>query len=213
MRFFIIIIVFISFHACDKNCPPDEKIGVVQFTGNTSDYLPYNGSEILLYKNSAGDTLTLRAKNGVDSSVNKLCVETICTENNFAGTSTCRYFEGDSRRIILENDSLEILVDILIYTKVYNSQKEEFADLLRVSLSHGPPSNTAEVLVGQHFEGEPDPARINILFPFSGIDFIEFNNIIYNNVLFSNGEQLTFYYKENIGLLAFEKEDILWVLQ
>ena len=56
-------------------------------------------------------------------------------------------------------------MDLLYYSEVYDPSKEEFVDVMRVSMSSGTAIGSAELITDQHFTGTLDPNKISLMTP------------------------------------------------
>lgn len=217
-----ILVFFIStFFACNRECPPDEKKGAIELLQSSLDWFPYIGNENLVFASSEGDTLLLAPLNGIEAQNEKLCYETICTEWEFDGPSTCKYYEAESRRLIFTksdgSSSIsedDFLLELLLYQKVYDDEPLGFIDVMRVNFSRNISSAIGEKVVGQHFEEEIDLVQANLDFEeLEPVASITLNNQTFTNVYTIKFEPfIQMFYHPQQGLVGFIAESTTWNL-
>ncbi len=197
--------------ACKNNCPPDEKIGSLELGQTTVSFIPefYKNEATLFFKNANGETLELTLQEQIQQK-DKLCVETICTELEFDGKSTCKYYDADSRRFIYTNFDSSLLMDLLFSSEVAKANTEYFYDILTLSMS----SSNNHFAYGQHHteqrytdEAVTPPAGTNMMTFQESADLVDttFSTVYVNEI-----DQIKTYYNAEVGLAGFEWNGTVW---
>ena len=216
MKKLIITLLSLStlfFFTCKKNvCPPDEKIGDLELAAATLEFMPYSGSEKLVFKNAAGDSLILQSTDGKRITNEQLCVEKICTEPKIKGNTTCKYFEGEAQRILFQNTNKNILIDILITSEVYEPNAQKFYDLLQVGVSMENYNDVAGIVTHAHFSGSFDNEKTIVQNFFDETYLVELNENPFSYPLVFEGNFLKIYYSRDKGFIGFATPDEVWNL-
>lgn len=207
-----ILILLLSF-SCKKNvCPPDKKLGDLDLRSATLEFNPYSGNEKLIFKNTNGDSLTLRAPDGKKVTRDQLCIKTICTEPKIKGNSTCEYFGSETHRFIFRDDAQTTLMDLLFFSEVYEENTQKFYSLMRIGFSTGNFISQASIVTDIQFSE-------NFLESETGINqfLIEKNSITLNGKEFTNifaaeEDALKYYFSKSQGLVGFKTPDATWNL-
>ncbi|HFB99942.1 MAG TPA: hypothetical protein ENJ53_03970 [Phaeodactylibacter sp.] len=214
LLFSILLFSVSIFSTCKKHtCLSDEKIGDLELHANTLFYMPYSGSEKLVFKNATGDSLILQSTDGKRISKEQLCVETTCTDPKIKGNSTCKYFEGESQRIIFQNTEKTILIDILITSEVYEPNTQKFYDFLQVGISVDDYNEVAGFVTHTNFSGPINNEKTVIQNFLIGDTYgMEINNKFFGYPLVFEGNPLKFYYNGPHGVIRFATPDEVWNL-
>lgn len=194
-------------------CPPDKEMGQLSLTPAALDFLPYDGSEVLRFTSViTGETITFRAPRGEERGTDQVCVRIICSEARYNSPSSCEYFLADNLRYIFVSDDQQRLIDLSIYTNLYQQDTENFFDAVQLSYSSGTPSIQASSLIEQRFSGpfeaEERFSNLMLLRPT-----LEINGDIYTDVLSFRQNNLGFYLQAGKGVIALEENTQFWVLE
>lgn len=205
------LVAFLSGTAC--NCPPDEEIGRLGLSGAGQSFLPYDGTESLRFVNTSGQVLTFNAPRGEEAGQDQLCVNIICTEARFNSPSSCEYFLTDNLRYIFVSDDNERLLDLAVFTGLYEWETEHFFDATQISYSSGTPSIQAGYVIEQRFTGSliPEETSINNLMQERAT--VELNGTTFNDVLSFEQDNLGFFLQAGKGVIAIRENSQFWVLE
>lgn len=214
MRIFALIplaIILIASLGCNTSCPPDEKIGSIELGDTTQLFIPefYRQGASLIFKNENGETLELTLQERTQQ-MDKLCIETICTELEFDGKSTCKYFDAASDRYIYSSTNADLLMDLLFSMEIAQTKTEYFYDILTLSLS----TIDNNFSYGQYHTQIrfDDPSVMvpegNNMMAF--METIELADTTFSNVYVNEADQIKTYYNRETGLAGFEWNDVVW---
>lgn len=195
------------------SCPPDEEIGQLGLSQAGLSFLPYDGTETLRFVNPSGQVMTFAAPRGEEAGRNQLCVNIICTEARFNSPSSCEYFLTDNLRYVFVSDDNERLLDLAIFTGLYEWETEHFFDALQASLSSGTPSIQAGQVIEQRFDGTLLPEETSITNLMQKRESVELNGILYNDVWSFEQDNLGFYIQPGKGVIAIKENSQVWVLE
>mgnify|MGYP006269426489 CR=1 FL=1 len=188
-------------------CPDDEKVGDIELDADTRALIPYQGSEVLTFQDSLGNTLTLDGQ-GEEIAQNQLCVREICTEARIKGETSCEYVDSESRSYSYQSDSA--IFQALFYTELAAPESEQYVDLLRISFSYGVGSVSAfRVIKERDGSGTYDslPAGDTL----TNVGTLTLGGQVYNDVWTNRyADFIQLYYTDAEGLIAFEQRGQLW---
>jgi len=207
------ISLFTLLFAAACGCPPDEEIGQIGLSETARNFLPYDGTETLLFADETGNTIRFTAPRGKEEGTDQVCIRTICTEARFNSPSSCEYFEADNLRFVFVSEDQERLIDLLVYTLLYQRDTENFYDALQVSYAFGPPSFVADWLIETRFSGTIDVADTPLDNLMSFEEEIMLRGKSYTEVLHFRQNELGIYLQAGKGVIALEEGDQLWLLQ
>ncbi|KAA3622850.1 MAG: hypothetical protein DWQ02_25485 [Bacteroidetes bacterium] len=197
--------------ACKNNCPPDEKIGAIELGQTTVSFIPefYKNGATIFFKNESGETLELTLQEQIQQT-DKLCVETICTELEFDGKSTCKYYDAASHRFIYTNFDSSLLMDLLFSSEVAKANTEYFYDIMTLSMS----SADNHFAYGQHHTEQR--YTVDSVIPPSGTNMMTFQestdlvDTTFSAVYINEVDQIKTYYTADVGLAGFDWDGTIW---
>lgn len=195
------------------NCPPDEEIGQLGLSEAALDFLPYDGTERLRFLNANGQALAFNAPRGEEAGTDQLCVNIICTEARFNSPSSCEYFLTDHRRYIFVSEDNERLLDIAVFTGLYEWETEKFFDAVQVSYSSGAPSIQAGQVIEKRFDGNLIPEETSITNLMQLQPMVDLNGTTYTDVYRFEQDNLGFYLQPGKGIIALKENSQVWVLE
>lgn len=207
----LLIVALLAWSGC--NCPPDEKVGDLTLTDGSLSFLPYDGNEVLTFIDEAGNTLELSTPNGIETQENQLCTRTTCTEARYGSPSSCEYYAAESRRYTFNSSDQNIVIDLLLYTEVYQRSEATFYDALQAAFSSGTASIVGHHLIEGRFSEEINLSNINLTDFFTALDQLELNGVSFTNILQYQEGDLALYIQEGTGLIGFKNADHTWVIQ
>ena len=211
---FLGVVLFASCGGCGDVCPPDEKVGELDLDQEVLDFIPYDGTERLVFKNQNGDSLLLFSDNGKEVSQDRLCIKEICTEPEIKGETTCEYFESESHRFIFRNDEQDALMDFLVFSELIRSNTELFRQSIRLSWNF---KSTLFATGERVLKIIPDTPvgddEIDIQVEFEEIGAIELNGKTYSDVFKADDLVMDLYFNISEGLVGFETADEVWNLE
>ncbi len=195
------------------NCPPNEQVGDLSLGDQAKAFLPYVGSETLTFTDEAGATMTFTLPRGEEVFSDQLCIRTICTEAKFNSPSSCEYYAAESQRFSFFSDGNEAVLDLLLYSDVYNYNTTDFYDVLQVAFSIGTPSIEAGAIVEQRFTGEFIENETSIQDFFVFTPTLTLNSREFTDVLAYEEGNLGVYIQEGVGVIGFKNAEHTWVLE
>jgi len=207
-----LLILTISFSCKKSVCPPDKKLGDLDLRSATLDFNPYDGNEKLIFKNAAGDSLTLQADAGKEINRDRLCVKTICTEPKIKGNSTCEYFGSETHRFIFRDDAQTTLMDLLFFTEVYAEDSQDFYSMVRVAFSTGNYISQATKVTDIQFSGNFQESETGINQFLLEKNSITLNGKEFTDALAAEEDAVKYYYTKTQGLVGFQTPDATWHL-
>lgn len=210
----LVTILFLSIFTSCKNrgCPPDEKVGKFNLTDLNKSYNPYSGTEKLIFKNSNGDSLTLKANEGKAVTRDQICIEEICTEPKIKGNTTCKYIASETHRFLFRDDNQTMLIDLLFGTDNTQKNAQKFYSFIRLGFSKGNYITSAGKITDVHFTGSFDEEATILNNFLIEKNSIELNGKTFNNVYTFEEEPLKYYYTKDQGLVGFSDPDGTWHL-
>lgn len=195
------------------NCPPDEEIGQLGLSEAGRNFLPYDGTETLRFVNGSGQAMAFSAPRGEEAGQDQLCVNIICTEARFNSPSSCEYYLTDNLRYIFVSDDKERLLDLAVFTGLYEWETEHFFDALQVSFSSGTPSIQAGQVIEQRFDGTLTPEETSITNLMQKRESVELNGTVFTDVWSFEQDNLGFYLQPGKGVIALKENSQVWVLE
>jgi hypothetical protein len=201
----------LAWSAC--NCPPNEKVGELSLTEAAQLFLPYDGSEVLTFMDEAGTSLQLTAPDGRKVEENQLCTRTTCTEAKYGSPSSCEYYAAESRRYTFTSSDQSLVIDLLLYTEVYQRSEVTFYDALQAAFSFGTPSIVGHHLIEGRFSGEINLLNISLTDFFTLEENLMINGQPFEDVLRYEEGDLALYLKEGVGIVGFKNGAHSWVIQ
>jgi len=205
---------FQLFVGCGDLCPPDEKVGEIDLHEDTKAWMPYDGTETLIFSDQNGNELSVSAINGKEESIDRACTKQICTEpDDFDPNTTCEFYDAEAIRFTF-GDLENFVADILYHSEVVRGDSEDFYQALRVAVSFGETRFGMGQLITKTLPAQTiTPAQIGHDNPFSMMPSVELNGVIYNEVLISEDLNMTIYFSKSQGLVGFETGTETWNLK
>lgn len=208
-----LLLFFATFFGCKNDvCPPDEKVGDLALKSTSLAFVPYTGSEKLIFKNGMGDSLTLAATEGKQIAQDQLCVKKLCTEPKIKGNSTCEYFSSESNRYIFSNAAQTVLIDLLLTSDVFGEDTQNFYSFLRLGVSFDTYISQAGIITEVQFNGHFDEAESSVNNFFREQNMITLNGKTFENVLAYEADLIKYYYSKSEGLVGMQTPDATWHL-
>lgn len=211
LSFYCTLSILLLAVAC--SCPPDEEIGQIGLSETARGFLPYDGSETLVFADEDGNTLQFAAPRGEEKGSDQVCIRTTCTEARFNSPSSCEYFKADNLRYVFVSEDRERLIDLLVYTLLYQRETENFYDALQVSYASGPPSFVADWLLATRFNGSIDIADTPLNNLMTLEEELTLNGEVFTAVLRFQQNGLGIYLQAEKGVIALQEADRIWLLQ
>lgn len=213
-RIVFILLIFSGLMVWSCGCPDDEKTGDLGLAQETLSFLPYNGSETLVFENEQGNSLSFTAPRGQEENVDKLCYRTTCTEAKFGSPSSCEYYDAESRRFTYFTEGNAEVLDVLLFSDVYERGQALFYDALKVAYSSTSLSMNTHHLIDVRIDGTVDSTKINLADELKLQATLELNGRLFNEVLvFEEGENRGVYVKEGVGVIGFKNAQGTWLIK
>lgn len=195
------------------NCPADERTGELKLGQEAKEFLSYDGTETLVFVDETGASLNFTAPRGMESSDDKLCYRTTCTEAKFGSPSSCEYYDAESRRFTYFTNDDSAVLDVLVYSDVYDYGMPEFYDALQVGLSIGTPGISVNHLIDVRIDPPIDTTKINFTDVFTEAATVDLNGQNFTDILLFEDALLSVYVKEGKGIIGFKNNEHTWVIQ
>ena len=212
-RIFGILLLFTAllWNAC--GCPPDEQTGELALGPAAKNFLDYEGNETLVFENSSGAQLSFTAIKGKEVSEDQLCYRTTCTEAKYNSPSSCEYYIAESERFGFFSDDNNVVLDLLLYSDVYDYGTADFYDAFQLGFSFGNPSITGHHVLEARFSGTFDISTLGITDFFRSEASIVLNGETYTDLLVFEKNALAVYIEPGKGIIGFKKAEDTWTLQ
>lgn len=207
----LLVFAVISWNAC--SCPPDEQKGELTLSQSANDFLNYDGSEILVFQNSTGSELSFTAIRGKESAEDKLCYRTTCTEAKYNSPSSCEFYLAESERFSFFSEDDSIVLDLLLYSDVYDYGTADFYDAFQLGFSSGTPSITGHHIIGPRFTGDFDVNTLGEVDFFITEETVELNGKAYTDILVYEESSLAVYIEPGNGVIGFKTLEDTWTIQ
>ncbi len=208
-----LLIGMILFSSCPGSvCPPDKKTGAITLSAETRSKIPYQGTERLTFSSQKGQQMNLQSSNGQEDTMDRLCYQTICTEPQFDGKSTCEYYEGEANRFIFTDSNNSFLLDLLFHLEVYKSGAPNFYEAMQLSISSEFNSANGRRILGQRFTGDFQEQEINLQNKLEYRTSVTLNGKSFSDVYYFESTNSSIYYTDNQGLIGFKFNQDTWVL-
>lgn len=209
---FGILILFspLLWTAC--GCPPDEKTGELALSDAARDFLNYDGSETLVFKNASAAEIRFTTIRGKEVKEDQLCYRTTCTEAKFNSPSSCEYYAAESVRFSFFSEDNNVVLDLLLYSDVYDYGTAEFYDAFQLGFSFGTPSILGHHIIEARFSGDFDIGTLGITDFFRPEASIVLNGEIYNDILVYEENSLAVYIEQGRGIVGFKSAEETWTL-
>ncbi|MEL7222138.1 MAG: hypothetical protein AAGJ93_12520, partial [Bacteroidota bacterium] len=199
--------ILLAWSSC--SCPPNEKVGDLTLTETAIAFLPYDGNEVLTFVDETGTELKLQTLNGRETQENQLCTRTTCTEASYGSPSSCEYYAAESRRYTFNNEDQTILIDLLLYTEVYERNDATFYDALQAAFSAGTPNIVGHHLIEGRFDDAINLSNINLTDFLTPVENIELNGTPFTDILQYEEGELALYLQAGTGIIGFKNADHL----
>ena len=213
MKYFPIYALSLALLWAGCNCPPNEQVGDLSLGDPAKAFLPYDGSETLTFVDETGANMAFTLPRGQETFSDQLCIRTICTEAKFNSPSSCEYYAAESRRFSFFSDGNEAVLDLLLYSDVYNYNSTDFYDALQVAFSIGTPSIEAGAIVEQRFTGDFVENETSVQDFFVLTPTLTLNSRDFTDVLVYEEGNLGVYVQEGVGVIGFKNAEHTWVLE
>lgn len=208
--FLLLIGFYLSFSGCQRTCE-NVKVGEVDFAPATNSFLLYQDDQELTFQNDQEDAIAFTVMRTESNYF--ICQKITCTPIDPYKSSFCEYIEAPSVEIILQTDSLLLVLNAGIFA--YEPETELLYDALRFSVSYVNESLTASHITDIGFD-EPvfdqdyiqDIDRYSL---FAGR--LTLQGRAYDKVHYFETESLAFYFAEGTGFVAFKINNELYTLQ
>lgn len=207
----LLLLATLGWNAC--SCPDDEQKGELALSAASEDFLSYDGSEILVFKNSTGAELSFTAIRGKESAEDKLCYRTTCTEAKYNSPSSCEFYLAESERFSFFSEDNSIVLDLLLYSDVYDYGTADFYDAFQLAFSSGTPSITGHHIIGPRFTGDFDVNSLAIMDFFTEEATLVLNGVSYTNILAYEDNALAVYIEPGKGVIGFKTLEDTWTIQ
>ena len=207
-----ILITFAS--ACDNTCPPNEKIGTIDLSDTTKLFIPasYLAEKVQVFENNSGAEIKLILSEQ-NQQIDKLCIETICTEPVFDGESTCKYFDASSHRFIYANEQSSILLDLLFSMEIAKPKAVSFYDIMTVGMSTE--NNLfaySQFISDVRFEDSSIVPTVSSNVEMQLLPEVVLLDSTFTNVYANEMDLLKTYFTRENGLVGFDLDGQLWRL-
>ena len=201
----------ISWQAC--SCPDSEQTGEIDLGQAAADFFSYDGSETLVFLNEIGEEMRFEAPEGQFIERSELCYRTTCTEAKFGSPSSCEFYASESERYTFFNDDNTVVLDLLLYSDVYDYGTAEFYDAMQGSFSFGQPSIVAQHILEPRFSGTFDVQSLELTDVFEERASQTLVDKTFTDILAFEEGSLALYIEPGQGVIGFKNADHTWVIQ
>lgn len=201
----------IFWQAC--NCPPSEQMGELALGNAAQSFLNYDGSETLVFRNDQGEEMRFMAPEGKLLTSDELCYRTTCTEAEFGSPSSCEFVAADSERYTFFNEDNTVVIDMLLYSDVYDYGTAEFYDAFQAGFSFGSPSIIAVHVLEARFTGTFEPQTLELTDVLEEQASLTLVDKTFMDVLVYEEGSLSIYMQPGVGVIGFRTADNTWVIQ
>ncbi|WP_367391723.1 hypothetical protein [Lewinella sp. LCG006] len=212
-RIFAILIILTPLLWTACGCPPDEKTGELALGDAAKNFLGYDGSEVLVFKNASAAELRFTAIRGKEVGEDQLCYRTTCTEAKYNSPSSCEYYTSESERFGFFSEDNTVVLDLLLYSDVYDYGTAEFYDAFQLGFSFGTPSISGHHVIEARFSGDFDINTLGITDFFRPEATMVLNGETYNDILVYEENSLAVYIEPGKGVIGFKNAEDTWTLQ
>lgn len=201
----------ISWQSC--SCPSSEQTGELSLGTLAKSFFDYDGTEILVFRNEIGEEERFRAPEGRLITTDDLCYRTTCTEASFSGESSCEFVASESERYTFFNEDNTVVLDLLLFSDVYDYGTDDFYDAMQASFAFGNPSIAGIHLLEPRFTGTFDPAELMLMDVFEPQVALTLVDKTFTDVLSYEDGSFGIYIQPGLGVIGFKTADHTWVLQ
>ncbi|MEZ4987507.1 MAG: hypothetical protein R2795_21085 [Saprospiraceae bacterium] len=209
--FLLSTIALLVWQSC--SCPPDEQTGTLALGQTAQDFLPYTGNETLVFVNENGEQETFSLPRGGEFSEDKLCYRTTCTEAKYNSPSSCEYYLADSRRFTFFSTDNTTVLDLLVYSDVYDYGKADFYDAFQIGYSTSSSNVVAHHVIEPRFTGIFDIITLSLSDLMTSKSEITLNGRPLTNVLCFEEGNTAVYVQPGVGVVGYKDASHTWVLQ
>lgn len=201
----------IFWQAC--SCPPSEQTGELALGSKAQAFFNYDGSETLVFRNDQGEEMRFMAPEGKFVTSDELCYRTTCTEAEFGSPSSCEFVAAESERYTFFNEDNTVVIDLLLFSDVYDYGTAEFYDALQAGFSFGTPSISATYVLEPRFTGTFEPETLEIMDVLEEQANITLVDKTFTDVLVFEEGSLGIYIQEGVGVIGLQTPNGTWVIQ
>ncbi|MEM8523361.1 MAG: hypothetical protein AAGG68_01900 [Bacteroidota bacterium] len=194
-------------------CPDDRKVGDLSLTANTKSFNPYDSESRLVFENEAGDSLVFQSTNGLEESMDRLCINKLCTEPKIKGNSTCEYYDSEANRLVFFSEAQNATIDFLLFSDVVAEDQAQFFQAMRIGFSGLNASALAGIVSDSIDASNISRENISIRNYFSFIGTVELNDRTFEEVYAFEEFNTTIYYNKRKGFLGFDTNEMTWTLK
>ncbi len=195
------------------SCPPSEQTGELALGSVAKAFFNYDGSETLVFLNDQGQEMRFMAPEGKFISSDELCYRTTCTEAEFGSPSSCEFVAAESERYTFFNEDNTVVIDLLLFSDVYDYGMDDFYDAFQAGFSFGNPSISAVHVLEPRFTGTFEPETLEIIDVLEEQASLTLLDKTFTDVLVFEEGTLGIYVKPNVGVVGFRTADNTWVIQ
>ncbi len=195
------------------SCPPSEQTGELALGTLAKSFFIYDGTEVLVFQNEMREEERFRAPEGQFISSDELCYRTTCTEASFGSPSSCEFVAAESERYTFFNEDNTVVLDLLLFSDVYDYGTDEFYDAMQAGFSFGTPSISGIHLLEPRFTGTFEPETLELMDVFEEQAALTLNDKTFTNVHSYEDGSFGIYIEPGLGVIGFKTADHTWVLQ
>jgi len=212
-RIFGTLLLFAALLWTACSCPPDEQTGELALGSAAQGFLNYEGDETLIFQNTSGVQLNFTAIRGKETSEDQLCYRTTCTEAKYNSPSSCEYYAAESERFSFFSEDNNVVLDLLLYSDVYDYGTADFYDAFQLGFSFGTPSITGHHIIEPRFTGTFDISTLELTDLFYTEALLVLNGTTYTDLLVYEENSLAVYIEPGKGVIGFKNAEDTWTLQ
>ncbi|MCB0706941.1 MAG: hypothetical protein KDC34_16610 [Saprospiraceae bacterium] len=207
-----VLISVLGLSSCKDRCE-SVKTGEVTLLDESRSFAPYEEGESLTYVNAEGSEMVLELSRN-HSLTDKNCVKYLCELSTGPYEPVvCEYYNSESAQNLYRIGDT-IIIDVLAYMSLYEEENTLFYDALRVYMSGIGTLSSGEAVLAPRFTNPPfDENQVYLLEELVFENTVELQGQSYAGVWRTKTGENMVWVKSGIGLLAFQLDGELWVLQ
>lgn len=203
----------------EVNCPASENIGELELREESLEFAPYLGNEELTFINSDNEEVVLTSE-GLLPFDNRLYAVAKCEDSSTPLGFVFDYYEGEYRNLSFRNIEEGVIVNVLLrvfFNGIATLEKPSYLfDFLTINFQKDLANTEISHVVSDREHNDDSEFQLvveEINDGFNLLGDIKLLDRSFNEVYASAEGDLRFYYNSEFGLVAYEYDDLLFVLK
>lgn len=210
----VIIGILFSYSGCEEPCGEHVLIGDLSLSSTSLEFLPYQGDEVLVFKDSLGNEVLFNSASGLQVSTKQLFFETLCFQRLLSSQGT--YYNAESRSIQFTNYDSTITFDLSLEFETFSNDFNNpdslfiYQSLFIKNISQG-----SLMIMTDQEDDFPQSSANQIQENFVLLDSLTLLNATYLNVYMDAFQDpAVLYYNRKFGIVAFtDPQGVRYVLK